>query len=764
MEPLLEGSFKQIQELAKSRLLTWNGQKVALDPFLTLGVIVDVFKKGDLWTLSPVIQVGNREEALSSLTLIAPLGALEGGIFRFWEDSNSFEVLTKCHLHTHLSSKQLHDLQEEGFALRFHEEVTLKPAPFPLLKLMDSTGGFANLIFDYQEWGQTQAEGQLLTPDEKLWENDLLETQFYKKRVGNSFYFCPLDQVSSAISFLLDLGWNIIDYQGKKVVRHLLTTVEAISMDEAILLRGTLNFKDHVINIEEVQGSFKKHTRWLDLSPSHTALLDLPPAYELLSTGEKVKGGLRFHKHDMGLLQEIAPLPACYQEASWESVTIPDQFQGKLFDYQYKGVCWLNFLYKSRFSALLADEMGLGKTVQTLAFLTLTQGPALIIAPVTLLSLWKHQIKQFLPSQAVYMHQGLKRHKKVEELKEHTVILTSYATLRQDITLFQQLEFDTLILDEAQMIKNRATQITQAVLSLKGRFRLALTGTPIENRMEDILSLFQFLMPEQTFYASSQAVTYKKMKPFILRRTKESVHLDLPEKMVQVIEIDPSDEEFASYEQLLQTRRRQLLQADEKSIKSLEVLELILRLRQHTCHPSLVYPEFEGQGAKFTQALLDLEEAVLAGHKVLFYSQFTTLLKKMEVALQEKRLNYVYLDGSTKNREDVVHQFQNDPDISIFLISLKAGGVGLNLQAADYVFIYDPWWNHAIEAQAIDRAHRVGQKKQVIARKYILNHSIEAKILSLQAKKAQLCEAVLSEQDQEFESLSFAEIKALLDL
>ncbi|CAM0117701.1 DEAD/DEAH box helicase [Rhabdochlamydiaceae symbiont of Dictyostelium giganteum] len=769
MEVLLQGPYLKIQELAKGRLLTWQGKKVVLDPFLKLTVTVDVMKKEGQFTLTPFIHVGARREKVSTFELTTPFGALEGGVFRFWEDPDAFTVVRRCQeLLAPLSPKQLEELKNQDFPLVFQEPIlSLKPSPLPLLELTDKTGGFANLRFDYGEWGEVMAQGQQLAEEEKSWETDLLETGFYRKRVGESFYFCPLDQVGKSLSFLIDLGWKVIDYQKKLIVRQTSSELESIDLDQAILLRGTLGFGSYSMNIEKIEGSFEKHTRWINLSPHHVGLLDLPESFQVLNAGEKVKGGLRFKKSMIGLLEEVVELPSCYKEMAWEHVTMPPHFQGELFPYQQKGVNWLYFLYRSGFSGLLADEMGLGKTIQTLAFLTVIKGPILIVMPVTLLSLWKNQIHQFIPSQEVYVHQGGGRDKSIEELQKHPLILTSYATLRRDLLLLQQIPFEAVILDEAQMIKNRSTQVMQAVCSLKAHFRLAITGTPIENHITDILSLFQFLMPDQTFDSPSSQTIYKKMKPFILRRTKESVNLELPEKMMQLVEVDPSEEEFASYEHLLQSRKKEITQAlqePSQGMKTLEILELILRLRQHCCHPSLVYPEFKGEGAKFNQVLIDLEEAVYSGHKVLLYSQFTTLLKKMGEALQSKGLKYAYLDGSTQDKESAVSQFQHDPHTSIFLISLKAGGVGLNLQSADYVFLYDPWWNSAIEAQAIDRAHRIGQTKRVIARKYILNHSIESKILTLQAKKEELAHELWSKEDLNLENISFQEIKELLEL
>jgi superfamily II DNA or RNA helicase len=732
---VLEGSIPAIKAAAARGALTWNGKKVVLDPFLSLGFFFEIASTGEgNFSLTPCVVCGSRVESVEKYELLSPLGALQGGTFRFWEDPDHFQNMP-----AQVSAIELEALLKKGLSHRFKgEPPRLKPAPLPVLKLTDRTGGFANLYLDYGAWGETGLHDHLPTPEEKHWESDLLETGFKKKIVDESHYFCPLDQVGKSLAFLLEMGWKVMDCRGKRVIRQGAVTCQVEEAPNAMVVRGTVRFGEKELSIQEVVGSFERCERWMDLSPSEVGLIELPPAWEALAEEPRLPEGIHVRKSHIGLLEEVVSLPTSYQKTEWEEAAAGPTFKGNLFAYQQKGLSWLSFLYRSGFSGLLADEMGLGKTIQVLALLSLHSGPVLIVMPVTLISLWKQQLKQFLPGVDFYIHQGPDR---LSSLEGQTLILTSYATLRADIDLFKERVFDMVILDEAQMIKNSSTQITQSACQLKARFRLALTGTPIENRVEELHSLFHFLMPGLLETPHLNEMSRKKLRPFILRRSKQEVGLDLPEKVIQVVGIDPSEEEYALYETVLRTKRTELMQkiADEGlAVHRMEVLELILRLRQLSCHPCLIDASYTGPARKFTQVLTDLEEVVATQHKVLVYSQFTSILQLFQTQFKERGWNYVYLDGSTRDRETPVVQFQNDPNISIFLISLKAGGVGLNLQAADYVFLYDPWWNSAVEKQAIDRAHRVGRKDTVIARKYFTTQTIEAKILDLQAKKEAL--------------------------
>jgi len=707
---LLNGSLTEIKEAAAKGRLSWNGKKVIFDPFLKIRFFYEIepLEAGN-FSLRPRVKVGSREEDAATYELLTDLGALQGGTFRLWENPDQFEKYPEK-----VSGKELEKLIKEGLSHKFRgEKPRIKPAPHPVLRLIDRSGGFATLHMEYGEWGEEPFQNQ--TEEERYWEKDLLETGF--KRRGSEYY-CPLDIAPKSLAFLLEMGWKIFDARSKRVVKQSGIECSVEETGDALILKGTARFGEQEHPILDVS------ERWVDLSPHEVGLLELSPAWYDLADEEKTPSGIRVRKSHIGMIADIVPT---FRPALWEEKTPASDFRGTLYPYQQKGLSWLWFLYQAGFSGLLADEMGLGKTIQVLAFLSLREGPALIVMPVTLLALWRQQIETFLPGS--------------------DITLVSYAMLRARSDEYYAMNFDTIVLDEAQMIKNAETQIAQTVFRLKSRFKLALTGTPIENRTQEVASLFHFLMPG---LCSASDINYKKLRPFILRRTKEEVGLDLPEKIIQTIGVDPSEEEMQRYDTLLQTKR-----GDQ-----MEVLELILRLRQHACHPRLVDPSYTGEPSKFSQVLHDIAEVVASKHKVLLYSQFTSVLQLFRQQFEERGWNYVYLDGSTKDRETPVREFQNNADVSIFLISLKAGGVGLNLQAADYVFLYDPWWNSAVENQAIDRTHRIGRKNPVIARKYFTTQTIEAKILELQSKKAELAQGLWNENP--VETLSYEQLIELL--
>jgi SNF2 family DNA or RNA helicase len=343
----------------------------------------------------------------------------------------------------------------------------------------------------------------------------------------------------------------------------------------------------------------------------------------------------------------------------------------------------------------------------------------------------------------------------VEELKQQRIILTSYALLRQDAFLLQSLSYECVVLDEAQCIKNDKSQTAQSSFLLRSKLRLAITGTPIENKWEELWSLFYFLDPEllgkrKDFVAAQgderQWAEMKKcIRPFILRRRKDQIAHQLPPKYEQLIWVDMQQAQRTLYEEWRAKHRGDLLKKIERegaATHRVEILEAILRLRQICCHPHLVVPTLEGDllelSAKLERLITDLDSVVQEGHKVLVYSQFTQMLRLIEKQVQQRGWSYVYLDGSSQDRESLVQRFQEDPQTPLFLMSLKAGGVGLNLTAADYVFLFDPWWNEAVEAQAIDRAHRFGRKTEVIARRYITASSIEEKMMNLKQHKSSL--------------------------
>ncbi|HEY8280827.1 MAG TPA: DEAD/DEAH box helicase [Bdellovibrionota bacterium] len=436
---------------------------------------------------------------------------------------------------------------------------------------------------------------------------------------------------------------------------------------------------------------------------------------------------------------------------------LPSDLKASLRPYQRKGVEWLLFLREAGMGALLADDMGLGKTLQSIACI---QGRTLIVCPTSVLQSWADQIAEFRPSLKVTMYHGGGR------LLGDGVVLTSYGILRIDQDKLASEHWDMVILDETQVIKNPESQIARAAHRLKGNFRVALSGTPVENRLDDLWSQFQFLNPGllwkrseflQRFGEAMKSGNPRKIeklrsriRPFLLRRKKTDVAPELPPRTEVVLHCDLSEEETAVYRSILVSSRQEVLEKLDAGSSVFAALEMLLRLRQACCHPSLV--PGSGVEAAFGSAKLmllmeSLEESLDLGHRALIFSQWTSLLDLVELRLKEKSITFSRLDGSTRNRDQVVSAFQKDDGPQTMLLSLKAGGVGITLTAADHIYILDPWWNPAAEDQAADRAHRIGQQNPVFIHRLVARSSVEDKILQLQKRKRSLADAVLSQAD-----------------
>lgn len=448
----------------------------------------------------------------------------------------------------------------------------------------------------------------------------------------------------------------------------------------------------------------------------------------------------------------------------------PD-FAGTLRPYQRQGLGWLQFLHEFGFGGCLADDMGLGKTIQVLALLDWRRAtrpadqphaPSLIVVPRSLVFNWKSEAAKFAPKLRVLDHSVSTRVRDVvDHLREYDVVLTTYGTLRADAATFKDFEFDYVILDEAQAIKNASTASAKAARLLRARHRLAMSGTPIENHLGELWSLFDFLNPGMfgsggTFKllasaddAEGRQIIAQTIRPLLLRRTKEQVAKDLPERVEQTIYCDLEPKQRKIYDQLRDHYRTLLTATIEREgieKSQMQILEALLRLRQAACHPALIDRKYDKHGsAKLDLLMTQIAEAIDEGHKVLVFSQFTSLLAILRQRLDGERIVYEYLDGQTRDRQERVDRFQTDPACKLFLISLKAGGVGLNLTAADYVFLLDPWWNPAVEAQAIDRTHRIGQQRTVIATRLIARDTVEEKVLELQKSKRDLADAIVGE-------------------
>ena len=455
-----------------------------------------------------------------------------------------------------------------------------------------------------------------------------------------------------------------------------------------------------------------------------------------------------------GLGRDLTPLDAARS------------FAGTLRDYQRDALGWLAFLRQFGFGGCLADDMGLGKTVMVLAWLDRLRarheasGPSLVVVPRSVIFNWMQEAARFAPELHVLDFSGADR--SVDRVRGHHLVLTTYGTLRRDALLLRDVEFEYVILDEAQAIKNASTAGAKAARVLHARHRLALSGTPVENHLGELWSLFDFLNPGMLGTSASFArhgaaaarrdpealdVLARGVRPFILRRTKAQVAPELPPRSELTIRCELQGAQRELYDELRDHYRVALLHRihrDGLQKSKMQVLEALLRLRQAACHPGLVDPRrASGPSAKFDALIPQLSEVREEGHKVLVFSQFTSLLALLRTRLDADGIVYEYLDGRTRDREARVRRFQEDAACDLFLISLKAGGLGLNLTAAEYVFLLDPWWNPAVEAQAIDRAHRIGQTRHVFAYRLLAADTVEDKIVQLQQSKRDLADAIV---------------------
>lgn len=734
-------SLDAIKKLAALGKISYEGRPLIVDLFSKTLFSYEVFKNNGKLELHGKIHL-KTDVASSECKWIAPCRPAwfiyENQLKVLHTDINGKELQNLPHV---IDKKELEELLQDDIPVK----ICFKESdPLPVLILHDRTGGFAHLSMDYD--GEFVPFSGL--PAEKYWEKDLLETGFLKRGLE---YYCPLDRVGKSLAFLLDLGWRVQDYKGNQVLLETKRELIAETCGDRIALKGRLEFGSSHADLSKF---FGKKERFLELGSGFVGLtLDNDPLFEI---EDEIDSNCTLRRDQCGILEG-----GCWQFTG-DLIQIPkelqpsSEFQGILRPYQQQGLAWIEQLYASNLHGILADDMGLGKTIQVLAHLSL-RNPSerhLVVVPTSLLFNWEREAQRFLPSIPCKRHHGGDR---TQELPESGIILTSYNTLRNDLTLFQSITWDSIILDEAQVVKNASSLAAKALYSLKSRFRLAMTGTVIENHPKELWAHFYFLMPGMLgdYQEADLKKIQKKIRPFILRRKKEEVAKDLPslEEQITFVEMTPS--QTTAYESFLSANRK-----GKKN--RLEIFEILLRLRQITCSPLLVshlLPEHVVESGKLDALFLDLETIREEGKKALIFSQFASMLHLIAKKLQEEGIHFRILEGATQDRETPVTQFQEDPNVSFFLISLKAGGVGLNLTAADYVLLYDPWWHEAAEAQAISRAHRIGQTKPVIAKRYITVESVEEKMLKLKTAKSalfkdllegDLTDSVITEEDLEF--------------
>jgi SNF2 family DNA or RNA helicase len=567
-----------------------------------------------------------------------------------------------------------------------------------------------------------------------------------------------------------------------------------------------ISYGDQKVNYTSWLKAVKNNEKYIKLDDGSYGIIP-EEWYEKLRNIAKVveveDGGLKLNKYKFGVVDQLFEEMSdelLYQDIKYrinalknfeqddtKEVIIPDAIDATLRPYQLEGYRWLSKLDELGFGGCLADDMGLGKTLQVIMLLALQKeknnGVSLVIVPRSLLFNWAAELEKFCPELSFFSYHGSNRMEFRKNLTDHDLIITTYDTATIDIEFFREIKFNYIILDESQAIKNPNSKRYKAMRLLNARNRLVMTGTPLENNTFDLYSQFSFINPgifggqnsfkerfsdpiDKNGDEASAAMLRRIISPFFLRRTKELVAKDLPEKSENIMYCEMGVHQRSLYEALKKQIRDDIegtITINGLAKSKFKILEGLLRLRQVCNSPALIdktLPAHKQASVKI-QTLLEVIENDLGSHNALIFSQFTTMLDLIRKELDKKGIKYAYLDGQTRDRKGAVEDFQNNDDVQIFLISLKAGNTGLNLVKADYVYIVDPWWNPAVEAQAIDRTHRIGQDKHIFAYKMVCKDTIEEKILELQAKKKKIAEDIVVTEENFIKSLDKG---ALLDL
>lgn len=629
----------------------------------------------------------------------------------------------------------------------------------------------------------------------------------------------PYDFLMHSIPALTQAGFEIYGEENLKtgrINRNAATLrVQISSGIDWFDLKTVVEFGDQQVNFHDIRKALKRKENYIKLADGSIGQIPqewLEKYKHLWGLAEETADGFRVSDLHLSLLDSLLEEDASIQTPPdliqrrerfrhFERIApqpLPKGFAGELRPYQKHGYDWLHFLREYKFGGILADDMGLGKTVQVLTYLQSLQeqaqakkevvaeqgrSTALLVVPKSLIANWQRESERFTPSLKFLEYMGNFRNKDVSIFDEYDVVITTYGTMLRDIEILHKYKFHHIILDESQAIKNPLAKSAKAARLLNAEHRIVMTGTPVENNTFELWSQFAFLNPGllgSMDYFKSQfanpiesagdeksAETLRKLVyPFILRRTKEQVALELPPRTERIVYTDMDSAQKKLYTQTRERYRAELMgliESEGMNNARFKVLEGLLRLRQIAIHPALVDKKYKGEAPKFEILLETLETLQAENHKALIFSQFVETLKLVKKELDARKIKYIYLDGQTQKRQDKVDEFQNDPKISFFLISLKAGGVGLNLTAADYVIHLDPWWNPAVEMQASDRAHRIGQTRPVFVYKIIARGTVEEKILELQEKKRALVKNIIATEASFFKSLTQEDVKGLFE-
>lgn len=635
---------------------------------------------------------------------------------------------------------------------------------------------------------------------ENQWASKVDISQLSNKSVnGRLVPIIRENQVFQFIKTCLEAGIPV-DVDSRKATKSSRMRLSVSSGIDWFEVTGDIEFDGHWVKIPNVLEAINRGESFVPLSDGGIGVIDeeiIEKLGRLTHFAEFKNNAIRFNKSQALLLNSLleiegeVTLDSYFEEMrsrlkEFEGITslkAPDGFQGELRQYQCEGLGWLKFLEGFGLGGVLADDMGLGKTIQCLAFL---QGrfknysekgqPSLLVAPKSLLMNWVSEISKFTPNISCHVHAGNDRTGDFQKLAKHQLVITTYQTLLRDLDQMKTIQWDCIILDEAQNIKSPSALISKAVKSLSAEFRLAMTGTPIENSIQDLFSISDFVNPgfltgrkrglASQLTQDDRKALAKAFKPIILRRTKDQVLKDLPAKIEQYISVELEEGQLKTYEELKRFYQSQLVnEVKEVGVNKsqMKILSALTRLRQAALHPGLIDQNLTTEkSAKFEAMLEMLEEVIAENHRVLIFSQFTSLLALLKPEIEKRNIKYSYLDGQTQDRQGVIEQFKTE-NHPVFLMSLKAGGVGLNLVEADYVFLLDPWWNPAVESQAIDRAHRIGQTRPVHAYRFIAKDTVEEKILALQQTKKDIAADLFDEKTSLIKNLSASDIENLFN-